>query len=429
MCQRIMQIPQMISGWFMDACMQNAGPARKGGMPELAENIDIAVIGAGPAGLAAADVAAKAGAKVVVFEAKPSPARKFLMAGKSGLNLTKDTDLQGAMDAIDCARLEPMLRTFGPEEVQDWAETLGEPLFTGSSGRVFPKAMKGSPLLRKWLRRLADSGVELRTRWRWTGWDGDALRFETPGGVRTIAANATILALGGASWSRLGSDGAWTPWLSERGVEVAPFRPANMGFDVAWSEHFISRFSGMPVKPVALAVGEHRVQGEFVVTRHGIEGSAVYAISAALRDALALGHDELTLDLMPGRQTTDIAEKLSRPRGKASFSNHLRKALGLTGVRAGLLRELGGALPQEPDALAALIKSLPLPVLRPRPIDEAISVAGGVSWGSVDDNLMLRALPGTYVAGEMLDWEAPTGGYLLTACLATGRWAGAAAIR
>lgn len=424
-----MQIPQMISGWFMDACMQNAGPARKGGIPELAENIDIAVIGAGPAGLAAAEVAAGAGAQVAVFEAKPSPARKFLMAGKSGLNLTKDTDLQGAMDAINCARLAPMLRAFGPAAVQDWAEALGEPLFTGSSGRVFPKAMKGSPLLRKWLRRLADSGVELRTRWRWTGWDGDALRFETSDGARTIAANATILALGGASWSRLGSDGAWTPSLSERGVEIAPFRPANMGFDVTWSEHFVSRFSGMPVKPVALSVGEHRVKGEFVVTRNGIEGSAVYAISAALRDALASGHDELMLNLMPGRQTTDIAEKLSRPRGKASFSNHLRKALGLTGVRAGLLRELGGALPQEPDALAALIKSLPLPVLRPRPIDEAISVAGGVSWGSVDDNLMLRALPGTYVAGEMLDWEAPTGGYLLTACLATGRWVGAAVIR
>lgn len=396
-------------------------------MPALAEKIDIAVIGAGPAGLAAAEVAAEAGARVVVFEAKPSPARKFLMAGKSGLNLTKDTDVDGALAAIRCEQLMPMLMGFGPKEVQDWAEELGEPLFTGSSGRVFPKAMKGSPFLRKWLGRLAHLEVELRSRWRWTGWAGELLEFETPDGPRAIEAGSTVLALGGASWSRLGSDGAWAPWLAERGVEITPFRPSNMGFDVKWSEHFSDRFSGSPVKPAALFVGEEHVRGEFVVTRNGIEGSAVYAVSAALRDALEHGRSGLVLDLMPGRSVPDIAAKLSKPRGKSSLSNHLRKTLGLSGVRATLLRELGNPLPPEPESLASIIKSLPVPVQRPRKMDEAISVAGGVSWNSVDEDLMLRALPGTYVAGEMLDWEAPTGGYLLTACLATGRWAGNAA--
>ena len=398
-------------------------------LSEAIETIDIAVIGAGPAGLAAAEAAAQSGRQVVVFDAKPSPARKFLMAGKSGLNLTKDESVEQVLGAVNCPQLEPMLRAFGPEEVRAWTGKLGEPLFTGSSGRVFPHAMKGSPLLRKWLGRLEGLGVKLRTRWRWYGWEGDALTFESPDGVRQIQANATVLALGGASWARLGSDAAWVPWLEQKGAAVAPFRPANMGFDVNWTEFMRERFSGAPVKSVALSVGSHRVKGEFVVTSTGIEGSAVYAISAALRDALARGKPDLRVDLLPDLSTDQIVHKLSRPRGKASLSNHLRKTVGVSGVKAALLREQQGTLPSDAKALATLMKSAPIKVGGPRPLDEAISVAGGVAWSGVDDNLMLRKMPGTYVAGEMLDWEAPTGGYLLTACIASGRWAGLAATR
>ncbi|MGD1923170.1 MAG: TIGR03862 family flavoprotein [Paracoccaceae bacterium] len=395
----------------------------------MSEQVDIAVIGAGPAGLAAAEVAAASGRRVVIFEAKPSPARKFLMAGKSGLNLTKSEKIEQVIDSIGCARLDPFLRTFGPEDVWQWAEGLGEPLFTGSSGRVFPKAMKGSPLLRKWLKKLDGMGCILRTRWRWSGWDRDALRFETPGGTRTIEADSTVLALGGASWARLGSDAAWVPWLDAQGIEIKPFRPTNMGFDVAWSEHFRARFAGTPVKPAALGDGDKKSQGEFVISSNGIEGSLVYAISAPLRDALEVGEADLRLDLLPAQSIETVARRLSKPRGKLSFSNHLRKAIGLTGVRAGLLRELGGELPDDALGLAKLLKSLPIPVVEPRPIDEAISVAGGVAWDGVTDDLMLTAKPGVFIAGEILDWEAPTGGYLLTACLATGRWAGAAAAK
>ncbi|MEM9063165.1 MAG: TIGR03862 family flavoprotein [Pseudomonadota bacterium] len=395
----------------------------------MSEEVEVAVIGAGPAGLAAAEVAAAAGKRVVIFEAKPSPARKFLMAGKSGLNLTKHEDLAKVIDNIGCERLEPILRAFGPDEVWRWAEGLAEPLFTGSSGRVFPEAMKGSPLLRKWLRRLDGSGCELRTQWRWTGWREDALCFETPEGTRSVAARATILALGGASWSRLGSDAAWVPWLEAQGIPVEPFRPANMGFDVPWSDHFRERFAGEPVKPAALSVSGKRAQGEFVISSNGLEGSLVYAVSAWLRDALAAGIADLRLDLLPGQSESTIAGKLSKPRGKLSQANYLRKTIGLSGVRVGLLRELGGPLPSEPQDLARAIKSLHVPVAQPRPIDEAISVAGGVAWAGIDADLMLVKHPGIFVSGEMLDWEAPTGGYLLTACLATGRWAGAAAAR
>ena len=397
-------------------------------MSEAFETVDVAVIGAGPAGLAAAEVASGAGAKVMVFEAKPSPARKFLMAGKSGLNLTKDEGIEALLSAVNCPEVEPALRAFASSDVRDWAEELGEPLFTGSSGRVFPKSMKGSPLLRRWLARLRDREVELRTRWQWRGWDAGALTFETPAGIRRIAPRAAVLALGGASWSRLGSDAAWVPWCERQGIGVAPFRPANMGFDVAWSDPFRERYSGEPVKPVTLCVGSRTVRGEFVISASGIEGSAVYAVSAALRDALESGVADLRLDLMPGQSEEAIARKLSRPRGKASLSNHLRKSLGLGGVRAGLLRELVYPLPEHPGELAARIKSLALKVEDPRPIDEAISVAGGVAWESVDDRFMVKAMPGTFVAGEMMDWEAPTGGYLLTTCLATGRWAGRSAV-
>ena len=393
------------------------------------ETAPAAVIGAGPAGLAAAEVLARAGVPTTIFEARPSAARKFLMAGKSGLNLTKDEPPDVFTRAIDRAPLAPMLAAFGPDEIRAWAGDLGEPLFTGTSGRVFPRAMKGSPLLRKWMARLAAGGVDLRTRWSWQGWQGSALAFQTPDGSARVRAGVTILALGGASWPRLGSDAAWVPWLVQRGVPITPFEPANMGFDVGWSDHFVDRFAGAPVKPVALSVGDQRVQGEFVITRTGIEGSLVYAVSKRLREALKAGQGGLRADLLPGLELDTVIGRLARPRGKASLSNHLRKTLGLSGVRAGMLRDCAHSLPAEPESLARLIKALPVPVTRPRPLAEAISSAGGIAWEGVDGDLGLKAIPNVYVAGEMLDWEAPTGGYLLTASISTGRWAGAAAAR
>ena len=384
------------------------------------EQVDALVVGAGPAGLMAASRLAEAGVKVVVVDAKPSVGRKFLMAGKSGLNLTKDEPIDEFLNAYGEARewLEPMLRAFGPVEVRAWAEGLGQEVFTGSSGRVFPKVMKTSPLLRSWMGALADKDVEVRTRWRWTGWDGDALRFDTSDGERVIEAKATVLALGGASWARLGSDGAWAKWLD---VPTAPFKPANMGFLREWSD-FMKPHFGAPVKPVRLTVGEHSVKGEFVITARGIEGGAVYAISSMLRDG-----DELAIDLMPDMELKDVIAKLNRPRGKNSLSNHLRKTLGLKGVKAALLRE-AGPLPETFTGLAKRLKSLPLALNGPTPMDEAISTAGGVTQAALTDTLMLKSRTGVFCAGEMLDWEASTGGYLLTACLATGLHAGDSAV-
>jgi len=391
------------------------------------EHIDAAVIGSGPAGLAAAEALLAAGIRPVLFEAKATPARKLLMAGKSGLNLTRDEDREIFIAAFGAAapNLRPMLEAFGPTEVRAWAEGLGQPLFTGSSGRVFPKAMKASPLLRQWLARLA--AADLRTRWRWAGWGAGALVFETPGGPRRITSRATVLALGGASWPRLGSDAAWVPWFEAQGVRVTPLRPANMGFDAAWSAHFRDRFAGEPVKGVRLGFGSQSVKGEFVISRHGIEGGAVYALSAPLRDALETGPAALTLDLAPDRSEAELYRRLSRPIGSNSLANHLRKTVRLTGVRAGLLRELAPEALDGPEDTARAIKALKLPLLRPRPVAEAISSAGGIAWDELDAGLMLPRLPGTFAAGEMLDWEAPTGGYLLTACLATGFRAGQAA--
>jgi len=386
----------------------------------MAEELDALVIGAGPAGLMAAEALLAAGRRVVVAEAKPSVGRKFLMAGKSGVNLTKVEDAADFLAAFYCPQILPMLAQFGPDAVQDWARGLGQAVFIGSSGRVFPEEMKASPLLRAWLARLAV--VDLRTRWKWRGWARTETVFDTPEGGRSVHPRVTVLALGGASWARLGSDGAWAPLLAARGVPLAPFQPANMGLCVNWSAP-MARMFGAPVKGCALSAGAVRTRGEFVISECGLEGGGIYAISRAVRGGAAL-----QVDLMPDWSVSRIEERLARPRGKSSLSNHLRKTLKLDPVRLALLMEFGRPLP-EGAGLARLIKALPLRHSGPRPLDEAISTAGGVRWAGLDKNLMLKAIPGTFCAGEMLDWEAPTGGYLLTGCLATGRWAGQAAAR
>ena len=392
--------------------------------------VDALVIGAGPAGLMAAETLGRAGRSVVLCDARPSPGRKFLMAGKSGLNLTKDEPMARFVGQYHEAAgwLDPMLAAFGPQQVQDWARGLGVPVFTGTTGRVFPLAMKGSPLLRAWLARLDALGVRLRTRWRWQGFGPGGLRFETPEGDQRVSASVTVLALGGASWARLGSDAAWVPWLAGQGVQLSPFRPANMGFSVNWSPHMARHF-GAPVKGAALVVSDPgkpdlQERGEFVISQRGIEGGGVYAVSRRVRDG-----GSLTLDLLPEWSHSDVSARLAM-QGKSTLTTHLRKALRLDAVRIALIqefgRDVGGGLPHGP-ALAGKIKALPLAHQGPRPLDEAISVAGGIARAAVTDALELRALPGVFACGEMLDWEAPTGGYLLTGCLATGHWAGRAA--
>lgn len=375
------------------------------------------VIGAGPAGLMAAEEMARAGLRVSVAEAKPSPARKFLMAGKSGLNLTKNEGAEACLAAYGDAvpPLRPILAAFGPAEVMDWAEGLGQPLFTGSTGRVFPTAMKASPLLRAWLARLEGLGVTLHRRWRWTGWDDGALRFDTPEGATELRPDVTVLACGGASWARLGSDGAWAANLTGA---VAPFQPANMGFVVDWSPHMAPYF-GTPLKGVALEADGHVSRGEVVLSANGIEGGGIYALSRPLREGAAL-----TLDLMPDLSLSAVRAKLAGARPKESLKNVLRKRLGMDPLRVALLQEWARPLPRDP---APLIKALSVPLQGPQPMDEAISTAGGIRFEALTEGLMLRERPGVFACGEMLDWEAPTGGYLLTACLATGRWAGRAA--
>ena len=385
----------------------------------------IAIIGGGPAGLMAAEQLSAAGLSVTVYDAMPTFARKFLLAGKSGLNITHSEDFSRFAERFGSAspRLRPALDAFMPGDIRQWAAELGTETFVGTSGRVFPMAMKASPLLRAWLKRLEAQGVTLKTRHRWTGFGGNGVRFKTPDGDISIRPDATLLALGGASWPRLGSDAAWVPWLRDQGITVHDLQPANCGFDIAWSDIFVERFAGAPLKSVSTTSDAGTYPGEFVISRHGIEGSLVYANSAALRDGLLRdGKAPLTVDLMPGRAIERLARDLARQDAKASFSNRLRKGAGLDGVKAALLRELSVDANRMPaERLATLIKALPIPLLRPRPIAEAISSAGGIAWSEIDERYMLKSRPGLFAAGEMIDWEAPTGGYLLTACFATGR--------
>jgi uncharacterized flavoprotein (TIGR03862 family) len=382
--------------------------------PEI--STDIAIIGAGPAGLMAAERLSGDGLKVTVFDGMATPGRKFLMAGRGGLNLTHSEPLPQfiARYRDRAALVAPWLERFSPEDLRHWADGLGAETFVGSSGRVFPKAMKASGLLRNWLRRLADAGVEFRLRHRWTGFDRDRLRFE--GATMVVKARATVLALGGASWPKLGSDAHWASILAGRGVGLRPFKPANCGFEIAWSRHFRDRAAGRPLKNIALSIDGDPVLGEMVVTRHGIEGGAVYAISAALRDCLPA---VLRLDLKPQMNVEVLARRLAERRKGRSLSAWLTGELRLTSLAYSLLREVTDAVPDDPNALARLIKALPLKVARARPIEEAISSAGGVAFDAVNDGLMLDAVPGIFVAGEMLDWEAPTGGYLLQGCMSS----------
>jgi uncharacterized flavoprotein (TIGR03862 family) len=389
----------------------------------------ITIIGGGPAGLMAAEVLSAAGASVTVHEAMPSVGRKFLMAGRGGLNLTHAEPLETFVTRYGTAHnaIAPILDAFPPAALSAWAESLGQPVFTGSSGRVFPEALKASPLLRAWISRLAGQGVTIHTRSVWRGWKPDGtLRFDQQTGqVEIPRPDATILALGGASWPRLGSNGSWGDLLREHHIGLSPFRPANCGFEVAWSESFKDRFSGQPLKAIGLGFQNHGLRGEAVVTRHGLEGGGIYAISAPLRDAIAAhGSAVLRLDLRPDMSQQSLADRLAKPRGGASTSNWLRKALNLSPLEINLLREaFGQAFPAELGVLSSAIKDLPIRLLAPRPLDRAISTAGGVRFDAVDDHLMLNAIPNTYAVGEMLDWEAPTGGYLLQACFATGAWA------
>lgn len=404
-------------------------------------NKSVAIIGGGPAGLMAAEVISARGVKVDVYDSMPSVGRKLLMAGKSGLNITHSDPFDVFVERYGKrrAQIEPLLKAFGADELRAWVHGFGIETFIGTSGRVFPVGMKASPLLRAWLKRLNASGVTLHLRHKWTGFltpepapaavssGEDAassvlLKFVTPDGEVTVKPDAVVLALGGGSWSRLGSDGAWVPWLKQAGAEVEPLRPSNCGFDVEWSPHFREKYDGHPIKSVILSFGDFRQQGEFIVTKEGVEGGLIYTASARIRDEIDTnGKAVVSLDLKPDRTLAWLIEKLSRPRGSRSLASYLEKTLGIKGVKAGLLREF---VPKEDftnaERLAGFIKALPVPLVAPRPLDEAISSAGGVRFESLDEHLMLRSMPGVFCAGEMLDWEAPTGGYLLTACFSGG---------
>ena len=417
-------------------------------MSTLPDSACVAVIGGGPAGLMAAEALAEGGVRVDLYDARPSVGRKFLMAGKGGMNITHSEPLEPFLGRYGARQpqIAPLLDAFGPDALRTWLQGLGVETFVGSSGRVFPSDMKAAPMLRAWLHRLKEAGVRFHMRHKWVGWSNDdaanmaeaaspTLRFMTPAGEQQVRADAVVFALGGASWPRLGSDAAWVPLMSARDVPVEPLRPANCGFDANWSDYFRDRFAGQPVKPVAITLTDvdgnvqHR-QGEFVVTETGIEGSLVYALSAPIRERLRSDAEAtITLDLLPALTGQRVLDEVTRPRGSRSMSSHLHSRIGLTGVKLGLLHE---ALSKEAFAdatrLAHTIKALPLKLVRPRPIEEAISSAGGIPFETLDSRLMIGHLPGVFCAGEMLDWEAPTGGYLLTACFASGLVAGRGAL-
>ncbi len=394
----------------------------------------VAVIGGGPAGLMAAEVLIQGGARVDVYDAMPSVGRKFLRAGKGGMNITHAEPPHGFLSRYGArrAQIKPLLDTLGPDALREWVHGLGISTFVGSSGRVFPAGMKAAPLLRAWLHRLREAGVHFHMRHRWCGWnENGALQFDTARGGVVAHVDAVVLALGGGSWARLGSDGAWVPLLAQRGISVAPLRPANCGFDVGWSTHFSGKFAGQPLKSVSVRIIDvaghsHSRRGDLIVTASGVEGGPIYTLSAMLRDEIeARGEAVIYIDLVPDKDLPRVIAEVDHPRGSRSMSSHLQSRANIRGVQSGLLREL---LPRadfdQPERLAAAIKSLPLRLIAPRPLDEAISSAGGVAFEALDEHLMARALPGVFCAGEMLDWEAPTGGYLLTACFASGRHAG-----
>jgi uncharacterized flavoprotein (TIGR03862 family) len=397
----------------------------------------LAIVGGGPAGLMAAETARAAGIAVDVYEGKGSVGRKFLIAGKGGLNLTHSEDSARFLDRFGSRKenVRAWLSAFGADAVREWARGLNVETIVGTSGRVFPADLKAAPLLRGWVRRLRESGVSFHVHHYCIGFDvAGALRFQTADGERLIHADAVVLALGGASWPELGSDGTWVAWLRQRGVDIAPLRPSNCGFDVGWSAIFAERYAGHPVKSVLISgpcgqTAGRTIQGEFIVTATGVEGSAIYALSGALRDAIdADGSAELRLDLAPGRERERLQQDLARPRAGRTLTEHLRRCARIDGVKTGLIYEVvPKADRDDPAKLAAAIKSLPITVLRPRRIEEAISSAGGVRFSALNAQLMVESLPGVFCAGEMIDWEAPTGGYLLTACLASGRLAGQSA--
>ena len=393
-----------------------------GGEEATEGKVEALVVGAGPVGLAAAEVLAEAGVSVVVADAMPSVGRKFLMAGKSGLNLTKDEDLTAFLTRYGDgnAAFRDAVSQFGPKDVVAWASGLGEDVFTGTTGRVFPNAMKASPLLRRWLARLGERGVEVQTRWRWVGWRDDSFLFETKDGLRSIHADVAVMALGGGSWARLGSAGTWMSVFEREGIACTPFQASNAGLRVHWSDH-MNRHFGVPVKGTALKAGDAVTRGEWIVGARGLEGGGVYEVTRAVRE----GH-QLFVDLMPDVSLAVLSARLSAPRGKSSFSNWLRKVGRLSDIQRALLMEWGRPLPNGVE-LAETIKTLPVPVGGLFPLDEAISTAGGVAWEALE-GFMLKSRQGTLVAGEMLDWDAPTGGYLITGCLATGRAAGEQAL-
>ncbi|WP_424626832.1 TIGR03862 family flavoprotein [Bradyrhizobium sp. SYSU BS000235] len=399
--------------------------------------MDVAIIGAGPAGLMAAEILAMNGMRVTVYDRMPSVGRKFLLAGRGGLNLTHSEPLDAFLARYGTAmpNLREAIEAFPPESLRAWSEHLGQPTFVGTSGRVFPKAFKASPLLRAWLRRLDQSGVQFALRHTWTGWtDNDELRFESPEGEHNVKADATVLALGGGSWPRLGSDGNWVGVLQSKEIASTTLQPANCGFRVAWSDVFRDRYEGHPLKGVTLSSGAHIARGDMVITRAGIEGGAVYAISAPLRDAIdALGETTLRVALRADLEISDLVARLSAPRNKQSLSTYLRKQLSLSPVAIGLLQEATIALELYPSTMSAVdlarfINDVPVKLVGTAPLERAISTAGGVAFDEIDGGFMLRKLPGVFVAGEMLDWEAPTGGYLLQACFATGAAAGRGAL-